>query len=93
MQCVSQMVDKIVYYIKALFVPRTVIVWNGDEKVTYTLIVYRNAQGDWKACYSTQDTFNIFSHSICEVVTTSKDKAKVATFNMLKEEYRWRRHG
>ena len=87
------MLNNIIYYIKSLFVPHTVIVWNGDEKTTYTLIVYRNTQGDWKACYATQDAYKIFSHSICEVVTTSKDKSKVAAFKILNEEYKWQRHG
>ena len=87
------MVDKLIYYIKSLFVPYTITVWNGDKKATYTLIVYRNTQGDWKACYATQDAYKIFSHSICEVVTTSKDKAKVAAFKILNEEYRWQKHG
>ena len=87
------MVEKIINCIRALFVPYTVTVWNGDKKATYTLIVYRNTQGDWKACYATQDAYKIFSHSICEVVTTSKDKAKVATFKILNEEYKWQRHG
>ena len=84
-------INKIVYYIKSLFVPQVIHVWNGDNFTTYVMVLSRLTNGDWLACYVTSGWSEGFAPRICECVTTSKYKALVQTFNMLKEEYRWQR--
>ena len=87
-------INKIVYYIQSLFVPHVVEVYNGQSVATYVIVLSRLANGSWLSCYHVTSTWSDgFSSRICECITTSKYKAKVVTFNMLKEYYRWQRLG